>query len=311
MLPLVLKCAYKQKALHASQQYSDVKYPECNSVGLAGLRDYIYVVSHNYNHFGWNNMLSYVDIHGQALDFALQSHRLAKTDPLRSQQLLNLALGYNAFADHYLTDSFASGHIRVPRLQIKSWADEKLPGFFGATRGDLLTMYLHDFESLNLRTRQEEGLKVQNSRGDLWKTRGDGNLFLLVAPDDPGILLPKLAVAESLREVLRAWKEGEVPAGIYAATQYVPFSRDLSLIEKLSPRYQQVKRNQDVARLILFSVPMFDRLLFSTRDFTKMLDQLSAIFLSFRQDVARTQQDHKELQKRLPAQYLQAYLDVD
>ncbi|MNK07471.1 hypothetical protein D3C87_253850 [compost metagenome] len=311
MLPRVLKCAYKQKARHASQQYSDVKYPECNSVGLAGLRDYIYVVSHNYNHFGWNNMISYVEIHGRALDFALQAHRLAKTDPVQSKKLLNLALGYNAFADHYLTDAFASGHIRIPRLQIKSWADGKLPGLFGATRGDLLTMYLHDFESLNLRTRKEEGLKVQNSRGDRWETRGDGNLFLLVAPNDPGILLPKLAVAESVREVLLAWKFGETPDGIYAATEYVPFSRDLSLVEKLSPRYQHVKRNQDVAQLILFSVPIFDRLLFSTRDFTKMLDQLSSIFRTFQRDIARAQRDQPELHKRLPARYLQAYLDVD
>lgn len=269
MLGLVLKCAYKQKNLHSSQQFSDVHYPECNSVGLAGLRDYLYVISHNYNHFGWNNMVSYVDLHQQALDFAVQAFHTAKSDPGKSRALLNTAITYNAFADHFLTDAFASGHIRVPRLQIKEWARENLRGPLRASRGDLLTMYLHDFESRNLRTRKEEGLRVQNSWGDVWQTRGDGSLFLLVDPKDLSIALPRAAVAESLREVLLAWQTGVVPAGIFSATHYVPFSYDKSLLEKLSPNYQQVRRNRDIAHLIFYSLPMMDKFLFRTGDFTK------------------------------------------
>lgn len=311
VLGLVLKCAYKQKNLHPSQQYSEVNYPECNSVGLAGLRDYLYVVSHNYHHFGWNNMVSYVDLHEQALNLAVQAHRSAKTDLAKSRALLNMALTYNGFADHYLTDAFASGHIRVPRIQIKEWARENLGGPLKANRGDLLTMYLHDFESRNLRTRKEEGLMVQNSWGDIWQTRGDGNLFLLVDPNELSIALPRAAVAESLREVFIAWQTGLVPEGIFSAANYVPFSYDKSLIEKLSPGYQQVKRNRDIALLILHSLPMMDKLLFRTGDFTKMLDQLSEIFMTFRQDVKRDQNNRKDLHRRLPQKYLQAYLDVD
>lgn len=307
----ILKCAYKQKGAHAKQRNSDIDYPDCSGTGLFSIPGYLEVVSQNYNHFGWNNMVAYVDYHGQALQFAKQSFDAKENDPQQSKFLLNKALVYNAYADHYLTDAFASGHIRVPRTQIKEWARDTLPGTLRSSRGDLLSMFLHNTESINLRTRKEEGLRVQNAHGDVWLTRGDGHLNFFANEQDLGLMLPRLAVAESFKELLIAAMYGELPDGIYQAAHYVPFQSDMPLVQKLSPQHQQVKKHSDVVWLLFLSAPMSDKFIFFKSDFTRMLDSLSNIFVQFRRDVARDQRQNSELRKRLPNKYLQAYLDVE
>lgn len=307
----VIKCAYKQKSTHAKQRTEDVDYASCDSTGVLGIPGYLEVVSQNYNHFGWNNMVAYVEYHEKALQLAKQSYDVRVSNPATSRALLNKALIFNAYADHYLTDAFASGHIRVPRVQIKDWAKDELPGTLRSSRGDLLSMFLHNTESLNLRTRKEEGLRVQNSRGDVWLTRGDGHLNLFATDKDPTPNLPRLAVTESFKDILVAAMYGDLPEGVFQATQLVPFQNDISLIDKLSPEHQHVKKNSDVAWLIFSSAPMSEKFIFFKSDFTKMLDNLATIFIRFRQDVAREQVENKQLEKRLPTKYLQSYLDVE
>jgi hypothetical protein len=59
---------------------------------------------------------------GTALTTWQQLHRRAVLDALeagkRGDAALAEAYAVNAFADHYLTDSFSSGHVRVPREQV-------------------------------------------------------------------------------------------------------------------------------------------------------------------------------------------------
>lgn len=307
----VIKCAYIQKSTHSKQRTEDVEYASCDSTGVLGIPGYLEVVSQNYNHFGWNNMLAYVDFHEKALQYAKQSYDVRSTNLAASRALLNKALIFNAYADHYLTDAFASGHIRVPRIQIKEWARDELPGTLRSSRGDLLSMFLHNTESMNLRTRKEEGLRVQNSRGDVWLTRGDGHLNLFATDKDPTLNLPRLAVAESFKDILVAALYGDLPEGVFQATQLVPFQNDISLIDKLSPEHQHVKKNSDVAWLIFSSAPMSEKFMFFKSDFTRMLDNLAVIFIRFQQDVARDQAQNQTLKKRLPTKYLQSYLDVE
>ncbi len=307
----VIRCAYMQKSHHALQRKVETEYPSCNATGVFGVPGYLEVVSQNYSHFGWNNMVAYVEFHGQALQMAKNSYDVKTSNPILSHQLLNKALIYNGYADHYLTDAFASGHIRVPRIQIKDWSKRELPGALKSSRGDLLAMFLHNFESLNLRTRKEDGLRVQNSRGDVWLTRADGNLNLLATKNDPTVLLPRHAVAESFKDILIAAEYGDLPQGVYQAAQFVPFQSDLPLVDKLSPNHQNVKRQNDVTRLVFSSAPMSEKFFFFKSDFTRMLDSLSGIFIKFRQDVAREQFENSELRQRLPEKYLQAYLDVE
>jgi len=272
---------------------------------------YLEVVSQNQNHFGWNNMVAYVEIHGQALQFAKKSNEKKTSDPTLSKRLLHKALIYNAFADHYLTDAFASGHIRVPRVQINEWAIHSLGGLLKSKRGDLLSIYLHNFESADLRTGREMGFQVKNSRGDFWSTRNDGHLNLLADDKDLALVLPRLAIAESFKDILIAAEYGDLPEGIYQATEFAPFQNDMSLVDKLSPQHQKVQRQRDVASLLLSSVPLYQKFLFYKSDFTRMLDSLAQIFIKFRQDVAREQKLKPELRQRLPEKYIQAYLNVE
>lgn len=307
----VVKCAYQQKSRHAQQRKEDIEYPSCDTTGVFGIPGYLEVLSQNYNHFGWNNMVSYVDFHQKALQFAKKSYDLRETNPVQSRALFNKALIFNAYADHYLTDAFAAGHIRVPRIQIKEWARDELPGTLRSQRGDLLSMFLHNTESTDLHTHKEVGMRVQNSRGDVWLTRSDGHLNLFATEKDPALNLPRLAVAESFKDILIAGLYGDLPEGVFQATQFVPFENDMPLIDKLSPEHQKVKKNSDVAWLIFSATPMSEKFVFFKTDFVQMLDNMATIFIRFRQDVSREQQENHELKKRLPTKYLQSYLDVE
>ncbi len=74
-------------------------------------------------------------------------------------QNLNRAYIAIGFACHFLTDGFASGHIRTPR---KALHDKCYPSMVGG----LLSKECHDFDNVN-------GVKVKNNRGDEWTTYGD------------------------------------------------------------------------------------------------------------------------------------------
>lgn len=59
----------------------------------------------NVDHFGLEARATYDAGHALALDWAVKGD-------------LNKALAINGFADHFLQDSFAAGHMRVPRAEI-------------------------------------------------------------------------------------------------------------------------------------------------------------------------------------------------
>ena len=73
-------------------------------LGSPGL-DYIELAKINYDHFGANARLAYNAGHALALAEASNG----------TSESLEQAYAINAFADHFLEDSFASGHMRVPR----------------------------------------------------------------------------------------------------------------------------------------------------------------------------------------------------
>lgn len=306
----VIKCAHKQMHFHGEQEETGSEnYPGCTLEGIVGMPGYLEVVSKNYAHFGWNNMLAYVKYHGLALQKARASFLARKTDPTASRHLLHQALIANAFADHYLSDAFASGHIRVPRAQVARWAEARLRVLVKGKRGDLLTMLLHDRESISLKTQKEEGLLVQNSAGDRWYTRGDSHLHLKSYPNDPVREIPEQAIKESVKEVLVAWSTGELPEDIYSATLYVPFYKGVPLAEKLSAKFQGM-RQSDFIKAFYSGIPFYERLLHRKRDLEKMLKELPSIFGVFRKDVARDLENNPELRLRLPAPYIEAFSAV-
>jgi Domain of unknown function (DUF4157) len=68
----------------------------------------------NVSHFsgGGTALTTWQKLHRQAVLDALEAGKQGDSTALAT------AYAFNAFADHYLTDSFSSGHIRVPREQV-------------------------------------------------------------------------------------------------------------------------------------------------------------------------------------------------
>lgn len=76
--------------------------------GIFGRKEkgYLGLALINFDHFGEDARQAYNAGHTAALRKAASS---------RSPQALEIAYAMNGFADHFLEDSFASGHLRVPR----------------------------------------------------------------------------------------------------------------------------------------------------------------------------------------------------
>ncbi len=101
-----------------------------------------------------NSIAKYITLHSVAINFAGYAGYYFDKDISRSNKLLHYALLYSAFADHYLQDAFAAGHLAVHRTIFGAVIDNK---------------QIHDFYN-------EAGLKVFNLRGDEWISFGDGRM---------------------------------------------------------------------------------------------------------------------------------------
>ncbi|MDQ3234904.1 MAG: hypothetical protein M3Q07_24115, partial [Pseudobdellovibrionaceae bacterium] len=237
----------------------------------------------------------------------LEAHRQATDHPALAQKLLTQALFMNAFADHFLTDGFASGHVRAPRVQIMNWAQT---ANLSDRAAGTLAKIVHDRDG-EVRVSGEHGLHVTNTRGDTWLTRCDSQLFWNNTLQDPAIQIPMQAVAASVKEVFQAYEYGVVVPGVYAATEWVPFpsadERDLiehfprtmtdadyDKIMKQMAFYTQIKALSGVDKGVL-------------KQFTAALPQLME---DFRTDVQQDILNHPILSQRLPAAYLNAYQSI-
>ncbi|WP_051366977.1 hypothetical protein [Hamadaea tsunoensis] len=116
----------------------------------------------NFDHFGANAVKAYSVGHGVALDEA----RLAAKEPKDSvMRLTRLERAYamNAFADHFLTDLFSTGHLRVPRVELYDTIDDKLVA-------GKLARTMHNEDS-------KFGLQVRDHKGAQWVAYGDKRLL--------------------------------------------------------------------------------------------------------------------------------------
>lgn len=104
--------------------------------------------------FRANAISKYAAFHMVAMEFATQAGRFieadAAADRAYGRRQFVRALFYNAFADHYLQDCFASGHLVVSRSQWHALDDNGL----------------HDYYS-------RVGITVKNAEGDTWTSYGD------------------------------------------------------------------------------------------------------------------------------------------
>ena len=200
---------------------------------LFPLGRYLKLAANNTDHFGEWALLAYIAGHTAALQQAV----IARTSGDEKQ--LELAYAMNAFADHYLTDLFSAGHLRIPRKQLAAVVTP-------SDLGSLVTRFMHDEDS-------KYGLDVSNANGDQWHIYGDKRYFDSV--DSANRKQVKLAVQRSVDEVFDTFQSGVVPApSSYLALKHVP---DLNAVKKPEGNFSglfvldgnQVLRRSDVNNL--------------------------------------------------------------
>lgn len=140
----------------------------------------------NYDHFSENAVISYQVGH----QLALEQAALARVTG--DMKKLENAYAINAFACHFLTDRFASGHMRTPRQELAEFSTP-------ATAGALLANYMHDEENA-------AGLHVYNNRGDHWVAFGDKSYFNPKTDDHTKML--QETMQNSADAVFAAYQQG-------------------------------------------------------------------------------------------------------
>ncbi|PYC31893.1 phospholipase [Pseudomonas protegens] len=168
---------------------------------LFPLGRYLKLAANNADHFGEWALAAYIAGHTAALQQAVLVGKTA------DDKQLELAYAMNAFADHFLTDLFSAGHVRVPRKQVAAVVTP-------SDLGSLITRFMHDEDS-------KFGLNVSNAQGDRWHAYGDKRYFDSV--DHRNRQQVKQAVQRSADEIFTSYLSGNLPApASYAALKALP-----------------------------------------------------------------------------------------
>ena len=128
----------------------------------------------------------------------------------------NLAWAVNAAADHFLTDSFCSGHIRTPRSRL-----------MGSNLRNIESKILHDLDN-------EYGVVVTNRRGDpAWIAYGEGERMFADPRNRRNLQLAEEAVRLSRSDISAALSQGNAypspqPSSVFQAELLVPTAIDPS-----------------------------------------------------------------------------------
>lgn len=160
----------------------------------------------NYDHFDKNAILTYNVGHKLAIKEAIAAH--FAHDPQR----LEVAYAINAFACHFLSDRFSTGHMRVPRQEL---AEQVTP----STIGSLLASYMHSEESAY-------GLHVHNQKGEKWMAFGDKSYY----SDKSKVHRKKQmeALQRSADEIYNAYQSG-IDTADATVEQLIPYPDDLKI----------------------------------------------------------------------------------
>ena len=172
-------------------------------------RSYYLLALENSEHFNPMSTRSWADYHSRAVDEALAGARAQGLETTRRAQL---AIQESAFADHFLQDSFAAGHMGFNRTASSAAASKSY----------------HDAWN-------DRGRVVSDRNGDRWVTFGDG--WLNRPENEDGRRHVQAAATMSIRNVLHAFVIGERdPAEELALWRALPFTiqapeRNVGVIE--------------------------------------------------------------------------------
>lgn len=135
--------------------------------------DYLKLSKNNIDHFAESAKSAYTAGHELALkliDDIAEEYKKEIQDLKKIEQLTHQVLAIEASAGHFLTDSFSSGHVRVPRKELY-----ELKTLFGipvpAAITGLFTLVMHNEDGKN-------GVWVTDKlTGNVWKSYGDDSLL--------------------------------------------------------------------------------------------------------------------------------------
>ncbi|QAY72031.1 phospholipase [Agromyces protaetiae] len=142
----------------------------------------------NLDHFGDDARTAYRVGHRAAVE--------AASAATETSALLR-AYAMNAFADHFLTDLFAAGHVRTPRRALAELPGAPIPA------SGLLALVMHDEDN-------RLGLDVTNARGDRWTAYGDAQELDARSARNRESAIE--AVQASVDDVFRAFQQGRADA---------------------------------------------------------------------------------------------------
>lgn len=163
---------------------------------------YLNLAEENFDHFGNNAWLAYQAGHEIAIN---EASIAGKTNDITH---LQLAYAMNAFACHFLSDRFSSGHIRTPRYELQNATS---PAIIGA----VLANFMHNEES-------DYGIPVTNNQGDTWIAYGDHSFFDLA--NDTNRIKVIQALQLSADEVFQSFLQNTVGTPDDKVAQLVPYA---------------------------------------------------------------------------------------
>jgi len=296
-----------------AKRHEKAGYPN-NTLSFAWIaKSYLELAEDNVPHFGWHNIKRYCESHTTALEYASKAGA-----PTVDDENWLRAVFHNGFADHFLTDGFAAGHIRVPRQQIIEWAkgqnySSKLAGLLSKVLHDQDGHVKHMHASGEKPLEASEGLLVKNSIPKEWRTRCDGQLFLVPKADNQELIAePVAAVAASLGELFTAQITKKVATGVFTALEHVPFPHpdEPPLAKKFedtsAERIEDLLESFDWYLQLSIIKPFTDAVL-NAKNITALFKALPLLMDNFRKSVQADCDAHPELLERLPKPYVEAF----
>lgn len=162
---------------------------------------YLKLAQYNYDHFGENAVKSYVAGHTLALEYASKA---------TNAEELKYAYFVEGYADHFLTDLFATGHSRTPRVEIVNYCAN-----LGQGPASFLTKLMHDQDGTT-------GLTLVNGKGETWFGTGDENFYTPANKDNK--LRALSVVQQSVDQVYNAYvsKNANVDLNITEMKKVMP-----------------------------------------------------------------------------------------
>lgn len=192
---------------------------------------YLQLARIDYDHFSHNALTAYQVGHALAIEYAITAH--LQHDESKLQQ----AYAVNAFASHFLSDLFAAGHLRTPRVKLPLMVNPSLTG-------SLLAGFMHIEENAY-------GLHVKNKLGTEWIAYGDHGFFSNKNMLNKSKLLE--ALQRSADEVFAAYQSGTRPMDEVSDLVPYPTETKNHNLQDISPLFyfdetkNKLLRRQDVA----------------------------------------------------------------